>query len=169
MVIYEWADVNYLGKATGNQDDDMYPYVVSVHTFQLERRIKAFFQPKTYVCTSDAVRSGQCGASQLGRFILDLPSDRSLNTTSFYTARVGFGEPNDLPNSNIATANTSNNGFWNDPEGNPELPPEATEYASPWRREDHSHDINESPSGILWYKDPIQYHVMKTGYYCVGG
>jgi hypothetical protein len=28
--------------------------------------------------------------------------------------------------------------------------------------------LNPSPSGIYWYAQPIQYHVRKTGYYCVG-
>ncbi|ETW87041.1 hypothetical protein HETIRDRAFT_468833 [Heterobasidion irregulare TC 32-1] len=98
MVIYEWKDSPYLGKVTSKVDD---------------------YLPKTYVCTSDAVRGGFCSQSQLGRFILDLPEGRSINDTSFWSAR----------------------------------------------RQDGS--FNPSPSGIHWYREPIQYLVRKTGYYCV--
>jgi hypothetical protein len=118
------------------------------------------------VCTSDAVRANICDTSQLGRFIIDLPSDKSLNNTSFYTARVGFGSGNGTSEDSGVSAPSS--GFWDNPDGNPDIPDEDLQHASPWKREDHSHDGNESPSGILWYKNPIQYHVTKTGYYCVG-
>lgn len=149
MVIYEWSDVEYLGKpvATRVDEDDFYP-------------------AKTYVCTSDAVRANVCDTSQLGRFIIDLPSGKALNSTSFYTARVGFGSESNKP-SNSSTIAGSGNGFWDNPDGNPDIPDEDLANASPWKRDDHTHDTNESPSDILWYKEPIQYHVSKTGYYCV--
>ncbi|KAJ7705976.1 lung seven transmembrane receptor-domain-containing protein [Mycena rosella] len=55
MLIYEWADVQFLGKITSYTDDQL---------------------PKTYVCT------------KMGKFIIDLPTGKYLNTTSFWTARV---------------------------------------------------------------------------------
>ncbi|KAL5494927.1 hypothetical protein ACEPAI_389 [Sanghuangporus weigelae] len=70
MVIYEWKDVQYLGKVTSLVDD--------------------YLPQKTYVCTSDAVKGGFCDNINLGKFIIDLPQGRSLNETSFWTQRVGF-------------------------------------------------------------------------------
>ncbi|KAI0697538.1 lung seven transmembrane receptor-domain-containing protein [Cytidiella melzeri] len=157
MVIYEWRDMQYLGKVTSMVDD--------------------LLPQKTYVCTSDAVRGGFCDNSQLGHFIIDLPQDLSMNQTSFWTARVGFGDGSSAPSS----GEISSNGFWDNPEGNPTPPDAHDEYTSPWKRAQASTrdsldsmikrqqgGINPSPSGILWYKDqPIQYLVRKTGYYCV--
>ncbi|KLO20660.1 hypothetical protein SCHPADRAFT_918102 [Schizopora paradoxa] len=70
MVIYEWKDVDMLGKVTSMTDDSL--------------------PQKTYVCTTDAVRAGFCDNSGLGKFILDLPEGKTQNETSFWTARVGF-------------------------------------------------------------------------------
>ncbi|KAH8119856.1 lung seven transmembrane receptor-domain-containing protein [Phellopilus nigrolimitatus] len=74
MVIYEWKDNEMLGKVTSMIDDTL--------------------PQKTYVCTSDAVRGGFCDSSGLGKFIIDLPDGKSLNETSFWTARVGFRSRN---------------------------------------------------------------------------
>lgn len=101
-VIYEWKDVGMLGKITSYIDDTL--------------------PQKTYVCTDDAVKAGFCDSSDEGKFIIDLPEGKSLNETSFWTARVGF--PSD--SSNTTTAD------------------------------------------VLWYNEPIQYPVRKTGFYCVG-
>ncbi|KIY51272.1 hypothetical protein FISHEDRAFT_64294 [Fistulina hepatica ATCC 64428] len=67
MVIYEWADAQYLGKETSVEDD---------------------YLPKTYVCTSNAVTGGFCTAAELGRFIIDLPDGKTLEDTSFWSARL---------------------------------------------------------------------------------
>ncbi|KZT75008.1 hypothetical protein DAEQUDRAFT_17258 [Daedalea quercina L-15889] len=146
MVIYEWGDMAYLGKVTSTVND----------------------LPKTYVCTSDAVRGGFCDNSQLGRFILDLPTGKSMNDTSFWSARVSFSRQGGSSSPSPSTG-ASTSGLWNDPAGNP-TPPESN-YTSPWRRDATSHDrrdaLNPSPSGILQYQQPIQYKVSKTGYYCV--
>ncbi|KAI0361441.1 hypothetical protein OH77DRAFT_1417699, partial [Trametes cingulata] len=147
MVIYEWGDVPYLGKeATPPREDRL----------------------KYYVCTSDAMNGGLCDSSQLGRFIIDLPTGMSINDTSFWSARVGFSAGGNTPSDGSSEVSVS--GFWNNPAGNPTLPDEDSNYTSPWRR-DHALEarqaLNPSPSGILWYKDPIQYTVRKTGYYCV--
>ncbi|TFK56672.1 protein PTM1 [Heliocybe sulcata] len=145
MVIYEWGDMEFLGKVTSMTDDSL---------------------PKTYVCTSDAMRNNFCNSSQLGRFILDLPDGKSINDTSFWSARVGFGgSGNSSTPSEVSTS-----GFWDNPEGNPDVPEdENTVYTSPWlaRAYDRRDDLNPSPTGILWYQEPIQYQVRKTGYYCV--
>ncbi|KAJ3556522.1 hypothetical protein NM688_g1987 [Phlebia brevispora] len=155
MVIYEWKDMPYLGKVTSTTGDDIMPQ-------------------KTYVCTSDAVRGGYCDNSQLGRFILDLPADKPINETSFWSARVGFvsGDPGTpQPGSEVEAGS-----FWDDPNGNPTLPDDENgDYTSPWRREyphtlverQNNGALNPSPTSILWYKEPIQYLVRKTGYYCV--
>ncbi|KAF9480061.1 hypothetical protein BDN70DRAFT_878100 [Pholiota conissans] len=66
MVIYEWKDVQYLGKETISDEP----------------------LPKTYICTSSAETSGYCTNDQLGRFILNLPAGTALNTTSFWSARL---------------------------------------------------------------------------------
>ncbi|TFK36947.1 lung seven transmembrane receptor-domain-containing protein [Crucibulum laeve] len=151
MVIYEWSDAQYLGKVTSSSTDPEEDYM-----------------PKTYVCTSSAVTAGFCSREDLGRFILDLPQGRSINDTSFWSARV------ELPaNKTTRTpeADLSTSGFWNNPAGNPTPP--TNNYTSPWRRSEspgiisRRDTINPSPSGILSYTEPIQYLVRKTGYYCV--
>ncbi|KAA1468007.1 hypothetical protein DENSPDRAFT_857022 [Dentipellis sp. KUC8613] len=146
MVIYEWKDSPYLGKVTSDEND---------------------YLPKTYVCTSDAVRGGFCDASQLGRFILDLPEGKAINETSFWSARVAFN----TPGSPVPPPSESNNdtvgadGFWDNPAGNPTPPP--SEFDTPFLQRRQSTALNPSPSGILTYAEPIQYLVRKTGYYCV--
>ncbi|KAL1748972.1 lung seven transmembrane receptor-domain-containing protein [Schizophyllum fasciatum] len=68
MVIYEWADWQYLGVETSVTED--------------------YLPQKTYVCTSNAALAGFCTSEQLGRFIIDLPEGKSLSDTSFWSARV---------------------------------------------------------------------------------
>ncbi|CCM04443.1 uncharacterized protein FIBRA_06623 [Fibroporia radiculosa] len=148
MVVYEWSDMQYLGKVTSDVND---------------------LPQKTYVCTSDAIRGGYCENSQLGRFIVDLPTGKSLNETSFWSARVNF--PQNVTASSLFPSSdaASTSGFWNNPEGNPTPP--GSNYTSSWRRNAEVHSkrqgLNPSPSGILTYHQPIQYKVRKTGYYCV--
>ena len=93
------------------------------------------------MCTSDAVRGGFCSASDLGRFILDLPSGLSIENTTFWSARVAF------PDSESGSSNTTDQGL------------QSRQAAA---------NPNPSPSGLLVYQEPIQYLVRKTGYYCVG-
>ncbi|GLB35917.1 putative lung seven transmembrane receptor [Lyophyllum shimeji] len=146
MVIYEWADAKYLGKSTNPTDD---------------------YLPKTYVCTARAVTEGTCTKDQLGRFILDLPSGKPVNETSFWSARV------ELP-SKTSTNDASGSGFWDNPAGNPTPPP--SDYTSPWRRRPafsyspsvYPRQTNSSgPDGLYAYTEPIVYPVRRTGYYCV--
>jgi hypothetical protein len=128
-------------------------------------------QQKTYVCTSNAVAGGFCNKESLGRFIFDLPDGMAINETSFWSARVAFSASND-------TSSLAAGSLWDNPDGT--VPP-SSEYVAPWRREgiesmnpdhlalrDGDGALNLSPSGILYYKGPIQYLVRKTGYYCVG-
>ncbi|KAH9049366.1 lung seven transmembrane receptor-domain-containing protein [Lactarius hengduanensis] len=142
MVMYEWSDYQYLGKVTSEIDE---------------------YLPKTYVCTSDAVRGGFCDSSDLGRFILDLPDGKSIENTTFWSARVAF------PGSEGGSGNTTSGGFWDNPAGNPTPP--SSEYSSPPRRDLQTRQAgvnpNTSPSGLLVYHEPIQYLVRKTGYYCI--
>ncbi|KAI1781678.1 lung seven transmembrane receptor-domain-containing protein [Ganoderma leucocontextum] len=145
-VIYEWGDVRYLGKDM-SRDGDL---------------------PKIYVCTSNARKAGFCDVTQEGRFIIDLPRGKSMNDTSFWTARVSFSQTN----SSESRSEVSVGGFWNNAAGNPTLPEDAN-YTSPWRRDTELHprqsgaSLNPSPTSMLVYKEPIQYLVRKTGYYCV--
>jgi hypothetical protein len=167
MVIYEWEDVKYLGKVT--DPDDYLPVSRSPHSFYFPFIFGDFIsQQKTYVCTASAVTQGFCTQDQLGRFILDLPEGKSVNDTSFWSARL------QLPASN---ATSSSEGFWNNPAGNPTPPP--SKYTSPWRHRDRGalsprlssvprQSTDFSPSGLHLYTEPIQYPVRKTGYYCVG-
>ncbi|KAJ1301487.1 hypothetical protein OPQ81_008744 [Rhizoctonia solani] len=134
MVIYEWRDAKYLGIDT--EPDN---YLV----------------PKTYVCTTDAVRSKLCSESQLGKFILNLKG-ASIEEVSIWSASVGFGSPtNENGNSTSGNTTIGASGFWDNPAGNPTPPP--------------SEHVNNTvvPNGVLWYKDPILYQVDKKGYYCI--
>ncbi|KAJ7597591.1 lung seven transmembrane receptor-domain-containing protein [Mycena floridula] len=143
MVIYEWTDAKYLGKITSVTDDSL---------------------PKTYVCTADAVATGFCTRDELGRFIMDLPSTVSLNSTSFWNARVKL--PHDEPGANSTVTPSGKSlgtpSLWDNPAGNPKLSG-ADNYTTPWKRD----TMNPSPSGLYSYSQPIQYLVRKTGYYCV--
>ncbi|CAE6407566.1 unnamed protein product [Rhizoctonia solani] len=150
MVIYEWRDARYLGIDT--EPDN---YLV----------------PKTYVCTTDAVRAKLCPESQLGKFILNLKGS-SLEEISIWSASVGFGNATQVGNS-TTNGNTTvgASGFWGNPAGNPTPP--SSEWDSPWRRRvalsPAPRHVNNTvvPSGVLWYKDPLLYQVDKKGYYCI--
>ncbi|KAJ7110018.1 lung seven transmembrane receptor-domain-containing protein [Mycena epipterygia] len=141
MLVYEWSDVQYLGKITSFTDDDL--------------------PQKTYVCTASAMASGFCTQAEMGRFILDLPSGKYINSTSFWTARVQL--PANQTERSSAASGVSSSSFWDNPDGNPAPPP--GNYTSPWRRADNIY--NPSPDGLYSYSEPIQYLVRKTGYYCV--
>ncbi|KAH9982858.1 protein PTM1 [Lactifluus volemus] len=142
MVIYEWGDYHYLGKVASETVDHL---------------------PKTYVCTSDAVRSGFCSPSDLGHFIIDLPAGTSVENTTFWSARVAF------PARKSGSGNSTSQNLRDNPDGNPTPP--ASEHTSPFHRDLRTRQAgpnpNPSPSGLLVYHEPIQYLVRKTGYYCV--
>ncbi|KAJ7361540.1 lung seven transmembrane receptor-domain-containing protein [Mycena albidolilacea] len=144
MVIYEWTDVNYLGKITSSTNDEL---------------------PKTYVCTSSAMAGGFCTQAEMGKFIIDLPIGKYLNSTSFWTARVEL--PANRTERSEAGGDVSGSSFWDNPAGNPTPPP--NNYTSPWRRSlsSRADDLNPSPDGLYSYSQPIHYLVRKTGYYCV--
>ncbi|THH19061.1 hypothetical protein EW146_g2036 [Bondarzewia mesenterica] len=161
MVIYEWKDSPYLGKVTSETDDSL---PVSYHAVQLAAHP---FGPNGHRIAEN---------SQMGRFILDLPEGKSINDTSFWSARVAFpssGGSSTTPSDPASTSDVSAKGFWDNPSGNPTPPP--SEYDSPWRprgvvpytKRQSNGPLNPSPSGIYYYRDPIQYFVRKTGYYCV--
>ncbi|KAI5450888.1 hypothetical protein NCC49_002628 [Naganishia albida] len=65
LVIYEWADVAFLGTETPDET-------------------------KTYICTTSAVRSGACSKADLGAFITTLPQGKTLNDTSIFTTGLRF-------------------------------------------------------------------------------
>ncbi|KAJ7751292.1 lung seven transmembrane receptor-domain-containing protein [Mycena maculata] len=140
MLIYEWSDVQYLGKVTSMTDDEL--------------------PQKTYVCTSNAMAGGFCTQAEMGKFILDLPAGKDINSTSFWTARVEL--PANQTARGGATSGASSSSLWDNPDGNPTPPP--SNNSSPWRRADN---INPSPDGLYSYSKPIQYLVRKAGYYCV--
>ncbi|KAK7064065.1 integral membrane protein [Favolaschia claudopus] len=143
MVIYEWSDVQYLGKITSFTNEDL--------------------PQKTYVCTSKAMAGGFCTQAEMGKFIIDLPMGKYLNSTSFWTARVELPANRTEPSGAVGAVS---NGFWNNPAGNPTPP--ASNWSSPFRRElSPRADHNPSPDGLYSYSQPIQYFVRKTGYYCV--
>ncbi|OJT15937.1 hypothetical protein TRAPUB_13361 [Trametes pubescens] len=163
MVIYEWSDVKYLGKdaTTGRP--------VSAYEVSAARPLNPRYmtQEKYYVCTSDALRGGYCESSQLGRFIVDLPSGQSINDTSIWSARVALptGSDSATEGSNVAVS-----GLWDNPDGNPTPPDLGPEYETNWRRDSVlavRQAVNPSPTSILRYQSAIQYNVRKTGYYCV--
>ncbi|KAJ7897044.1 lung seven transmembrane receptor-domain-containing protein [Mycena olivaceomarginata] len=131
-VIYEWTDVNYLGKITSFTNDEL---------------------PKTYVCTSDAMAGGFCTQAEMGKFILDLPIGKYLNSTSFWTARVEL--PANRTERSEAGGDVSGSSFWDNPAGNPTPPP--NNYTSPWRRSlsSRADDLNPSPDGLYSYSNPF--------------
>ncbi|KIL71694.1 hypothetical protein M378DRAFT_64852 [Amanita muscaria Koide BX008] len=148
MVVYEWTDSKYLGKVIDTN---------------------AGYLPKTYICTSSVQAAGHCTKAQLGQFIIDLPDGKSMNDTSFWSARVALDGHSNAMRDEDPLANE----FWDNPT-NPTPPP--SDYTSPWRQarspsKDFSisrrQSVNVSPSGISHYKEPIHYFVKKTGYYCV--
>ncbi|KAG5654686.1 hypothetical protein H0H81_007442 [Sphagnurus paluster] len=129
MVIYEWADAQYLGKSTDPTDD---------------------FLPKTYICTARAVTEGTCTREQLGEFILDLPSGKLVNETSFWSARL------ELPSNR--TSNTASNGFWNNPAGNPTPPATVipVTVTSPATRAATDVSYHPSYSGRVLFKNTFE-------------
>lgn len=152
LVIYEWKDVQYLGKArrgSSDMDADL---------------------PPIYVCTANALTAGYCKPDQLGRFILDLPAGKSVNDTSFWSERVQMPANKTIINpTSVSVAE-----FWNNPAGNPTPP--ASNYTSPWRRETRrtpqpaSLASRQTPgveSNVYEYNGPIHYPVSKDGFYCV--
>ncbi|KAG8739346.1 hypothetical protein FRC10_005773 [Ceratobasidium sp. 414] len=163
MVIYEWRDVKYLGIDT--EPDN---YLV----------------PKTYVCTTDAVRAKLCQENELGRFILNLKG-AGLEDVSIWSASVAFKSSSNstTPGAN-STVSAGASGFWDNPDG-PPTPP-ASEWDSPWKRQRtradletvaaHSNvkllsrNVNNTvvpTSGTLQYSEPILYRVEHKGYYCI--
>jgi len=122
---------------------------------------------KVYICTTNALNAGYCTADQLGHFILNLPSGKSINDTSFWSERVQLpANKTTLTPTSISVAE-----FWNNPSGNPTPPP--SDYTSPWRREEASENSavtsrQTADSHLYEYNGPIHYPVTKTGFYCVG-
>jgi hypothetical protein len=104
---------------------------------------------------------GYCTREQLGHFILDLPTGKSANETSFWSALL------QLPATQSSTVRSLGYplGVWDNPAGvNPHSP--ISQYDSPGRRE--TQYLSRQASDILHYKGPIHYPVTKTGFYCVG-
>lgn len=118
---------------------------------------------KTYVCTSDALARGDCTREQLGHFILDLPQDKPINETSFWSARVLLSSDT-AGSSTLTTKEVDLESF------NRETRSPIPKTEAPWRRDVlvDRENPNPSPGGIFQYQKPIHYLVQKTGYYCVG-
>ncbi|WWC69036.1 uncharacterized protein I206_102972 [Kwoniella pini CBS 10737] len=72
LIVYEWKDVPYLGVETP------------------DNAATGEDQPKTYICTTSAIRSGLCQSSQLGGFITSFPEGISQSDTSIYTTPLKF-------------------------------------------------------------------------------
>ena len=118
--------MRYLGKVTSPDDSFpvcLHPIVLIAPSLTSLPGIPT--QQKTYVCTSDAARAGFCSSSELGSFILDLPQGMSLSDTSFWSAKVSLKSNSMSTDSEVASS-----GLWDNPEGNPSLPPD--NYTSPW-------------------------------------
>jgi hypothetical protein len=149
IVVYEWNDMQYLGKVTSTTDESL---------------------PKTYVCTSNAVAGGFCSADNLGRFILDFPPGKSINDTSFWSASVGFHSANATNSPSSSRNNRADYSAVTIDENTLKFRPRSVKRYSRYlqaRQQSTGSPLNVSPSGIYWYEQPIQYNVRKTGYYCV--
>ena len=112
--------------------------------------------------------AGYCTREQLGLFILDLPSGKSVNETTFWSARVQLPANKTTPTAALSSALGS---LWNNPAGNPTPP--SSPFDSPFRRRaaassDHAGVTQVNANHILSYSEPIHYPVPKTGFYCVG-
>lgn len=121
------------------------------------------YQQKTYVCTTDAVKSGLCPYENIGKFIFGTedPNDPTLITqTSFWTASV-------VLNQTSIAANIPPS-LWDDPPSEDNTSPRHSRGVAPIVDSRDDDPLNPSPSGILAYTSPIQYQVRTTGYYCVG-
>ncbi|KAG9035496.1 hypothetical protein FRB95_011202 [Tulasnella sp. JGI-2019a] len=161
MVIYEWADSNYLGAVTPGSDTSL---------------------PRTYICTTDAVRAGLCAASDVGMFILDLPANKTVAETSIWGSSIAFSgtpsAPASLTQSNSSVSSSTRASFWDNPDGPPTPPadPSLDDYTSPWlarraltqRAPEDTMPTTPMTGATIQYIQPIHYHVNKTGYYCVG-
>ncbi|KAJ3011419.1 hypothetical protein NUW54_g2183 [Trametes sanguinea] len=143
MVIYESRDEPYLGKAYGP------PGVV----------------PKTYVCSSIAIRDGLCEKSQYGRFILDLPPGRTVEDTSFWSAGMRFRESaNGHPNSSV------NRSLKILDERSKSQTAPCIDYLRQRRASSiitTRPGVRPSPTDIVCYDGPIRYVVRELGYYCI--
>ncbi|KAG8980839.1 hypothetical protein FRB90_007448, partial [Tulasnella sp. 427] len=157
MVIYEWEDSDYLGVETSKTDDTL---------------------PKTYICTTDAVRASLCTAGSLGQFIFTFPQNKSIADTSIWTSIVTFpGTTAVSGDSN--SSNSTVKALWDAPGGNPKVDGDDP-YASPWsmtRRVGNVNRAHVEPDTMpttpmtgkpIQYSQPIHYHLTKTGYYCIG-
>ncbi|KAK2461568.1 hypothetical protein APHAL10511_006031 [Amanita phalloides] len=141
MVIYEWADAAYLGKVVNPEAE--------------------YLPQKTFVCTSNALAAGHCTEAQLGQFIIDLPKGKSMDDTSFWSARVTL-------------ANHTGAAVIDFRHHSAEQPP-VSEETSVRRRSlptlngffSRRQTVNVSPANPYHYTKPIHYTVRKTGYYCV--
>ncbi|KAH6916964.1 lung seven transmembrane receptor-domain-containing protein [Coprinopsis sp. MPI-PUGE-AT-0042] len=151
MIIYEWADEDYLGK---------------------ERQSSETFEdlPRVFICTTSALNGGYCKEDQLGRFILTFPDGKKVSDSSIWSARV------ELPEHKASREPTSvaSSGFWNNPPNGSFPTPPASQYDAPWKRgRVGMHRVSthlsrgEEHTGLYTYDKPIHYPVTKTGYYCV--
>ncbi|KIO33804.1 hypothetical protein M407DRAFT_229674 [Tulasnella calospora MUT 4182] len=157
MVIYEWGDSDYLGVQTSKTDDML---------------------PKTYICTTDAVRASLCPAGSLGQFIFTFPQNKSMTDTSIWTSIVTFPGTTAI-SGNTNPSNSTVSALWDAPGGNPKVDSDDP-YASPWfmtRRVGNIGRAHAQPDTMpttpmtgnpIQYSQPIHYHLTKTGYYCVG-
>ena len=112
--------------------------------------------------------AGYCTREQLGLFIIDLPSGKSVNETTFWSARVQLPANKTAP---IVALSSALGSLWNNPAGNPTPP--SSPFDSPFRRRaaasfDHAGVTQVNANHILSYSEPIHYPVPKTGFYCVG-
>jgi hypothetical protein len=123
---------------------------------------------KVYVCTSDAVQQGYCSSQELGRFIVDLPPGKPLNSTSIWTIPINLGDHSQADQPESSTTTTS--GLWNNPSGNPIIPDDPTNNTSPFRRLELAHHVTRQDIGqdAVLYHVPLSYPVNRTGYYCAG-
>ncbi|KAG8760678.1 hypothetical protein FRC14_002359 [Serendipita sp. 396] len=121
MVIYEWNDSTYLGKVVPGDNN-------------LPQRI--------FVCTSDALDKGYCGPETLGDFIINLPNGISIEQTSIWSRRLILPYHSNSTTTSKDSSVAVDNGFWDNPAGNPSVDPTDSEYTSPWRKRSPIYDEN---------------------------
>ncbi|KAI9632189.1 major facilitator protein [Dioszegia hungarica] len=177
LVIYEWGDVPYLGVDTP------------------EHTVGGVERPKTYICTSSAVRTNLCTAGQLGQFITTYPEGYDASSSSIYTSALQFSSSSGGGSSPPAQSPPIQDE--DEPE---ELTPSEQDEAAALaamaslagtsdgdidertvdldlgleRRYKNASDPEGNPvssagsAGPQTYDGPVRYQVAKTGYYCVG-
>ena len=127
-------------------------YVIHETRFRNQR----YRQSKTYFCNPWDIKGGVCSEEERGHFLFNLPDGLSLTNTSIWTTRLVFSSIKDRSLEwSEAALDVRDQVLYDQPVQIPLL-------AAPFDK------FTMKPHPEIEYEDPVQYPVLKTGYYCVG-